>query len=89
MTNVFEVCQWLVLKRPDILTVANQMYDAMNVSLDLDTCTAASAVIPQPAVMSNDNNEDKVFSSLFINYIKYLLNFWTFINFIGTCTPLA
>ncbi|CAI2199590.1 4013_t:CDS:2, partial [Funneliformis geosporum] len=31
MTNAFEVYQWLIIKRPDILTMANQMYHAFNI----------------------------------------------------------
>ena len=48
MTNVFEVCQWLVLERPDILKTANQMH----ASLDSST--------PWPAKAPKNNNEDKV-----------------------------
>jgi hypothetical protein len=34
MKNAFEVCHWLVVERPDILTMANQMTHALNTSLD-------------------------------------------------------
>ncbi|CAG8767589.1 10133_t:CDS:2, partial [Rhizophagus irregularis] len=34
MKNVFEVCQWLITERPDILVMANQMLNAMNTTLD-------------------------------------------------------
>ncbi|CAI2200573.1 10026_t:CDS:2, partial [Funneliformis geosporum] len=34
MTNAFKICQWLIIKRPDILTIENQMYHALNTSLD-------------------------------------------------------
>ncbi|CAB4376327.1 unnamed protein product [Rhizophagus irregularis] len=34
MKNVFEVCQWLITERPDILVTANQMLNAMNTTLD-------------------------------------------------------
>ncbi|CAG8796273.1 8037_t:CDS:2, partial [Cetraspora pellucida] len=44
MTNIFEVCQWLVLERPDILTTANQMR-AMQTSLD-----SPAVMVPQPKV---------------------------------------
>jgi hypothetical protein len=33
MTNVLEVCQWLI-KRPKILSVANQMFNALDIPLD-------------------------------------------------------
>ena len=35
MKNAFEVCQWLIMERPDILAIVKQMHDAMNASLDL------------------------------------------------------
>ena len=35
MKNAFEVCQWLIMERPDILAMVKQMDDAMNASLDL------------------------------------------------------
>ena len=35
MENAFEVCQWLIMERPDILAMVKQMHDAMNTSLDL------------------------------------------------------
>jgi hypothetical protein len=62
MTNVFEVCQWLVLERPDILATANQIRNAMNVSLDSST----ASVIPQPAAAPNNTIEDKVLSLIFM-----------------------
>jgi len=34
MKNAFEICHWLVMERPDILTMANQMTHALNTSLD-------------------------------------------------------
>ena len=56
MTTTFEVCQWLILERPDILTMAYQMRNSMYVSLD----SSATTVIPQPVAAPNNNNQDKV-----------------------------
>jgi hypothetical protein len=64
MTNVFEVCQWLVLKRPDVLAIANQMHNSANISLDSST----AAIIPQPAVTSNNNNDKVVTCEITITY---------------------
>ena len=55
MTTVFEVCQWLVLERPDVLMMANQMRNTMNTSLDSST----TDIVHQPAP-NNNNHGDKV-----------------------------
>ena len=34
MENAFEVCKWLVIERPDILAMANQMANSLNTPLD-------------------------------------------------------
>ena len=34
MKNAFEICHWLVMERPDILIMANQMTHALNTLLD-------------------------------------------------------
>ncbi|CAG8772670.1 12674_t:CDS:1, partial [Funneliformis caledonium] len=34
MTNSFEVCQWLVIERPNILMMANQLFNVFNTLLD-------------------------------------------------------
>jgi hypothetical protein len=69
MKTCFEVCQWLVLERPDVLTMANQMRDSMNVSLDSPTTT----VIHQPTVASNNNAEDKVLSLFLVLLISNVI----------------
>ena len=43
MKNAFEICHWLVMKRPDILTMANQMTHALNTSLDLYSVNMTTA----------------------------------------------
>ncbi|KAF0374653.1 hypothetical protein F8M41_012832 [Gigaspora margarita] len=76
MTNIFEVCQWLVFERPDVLATANQMKNAMNTSLNSPTTT-----VPQSAtsnnlkpVTSNDISEDKVLSFLINISILFILD---------------
>ncbi|CAB4403692.1 unnamed protein product [Rhizophagus irregularis] len=67
MKTCFEVCQWLVLERPDVLSMANQMRDSMNISLDLP-----ATVIHQPTIASNNNVEDKGLARLWHEEIKCL-----------------
>ncbi|KAF0551111.1 hypothetical protein F8M41_023718 [Gigaspora margarita] len=69
MTNIFEVCQWLVLERPDILATANQMHNAMQTSLNSSTVT-----IPQPEVtiVSRNTTDDKGLARLWHEEIKCL-----------------
>ncbi|RIB19923.1 hypothetical protein C2G38_2180572 [Gigaspora rosea] len=74
MTNIFEVCQYLVLERPDVLATANQMKNAMNTLLNSSTTT-----VPQSAtsnnikpVTSNDISEDKGLARLWHEEIKCL-----------------
>ena len=43
MKNAFEICHWLVMERPDILTMANQMTHALNTSLDPYSVNMATA----------------------------------------------
>ncbi len=57
MTNIFEVCQWLILKRLEILVMAIQMQNSMHISLD----ASSTAMITQPIMIVN--NEDKVYIS--------------------------
>ncbi|CAG8820504.1 31538_t:CDS:2, partial [Racocetra persica] len=68
MTNIFEVCQWLVLERPDILTTANQMR-AMQTSLDSPAVT-----VPQPEVTIAPRNltDDKSLARLWHEEMKCL-----------------
>ncbi|CAB4480519.1 unnamed protein product [Rhizophagus irregularis] len=67
-TNIFEVCQWLVLERPDILVTANQIRDAMNGSLDSSTASVTS----KPAAAPNSAIEDKGLGRLWHEEIKCL-----------------
>ncbi|CAB4440694.1 unnamed protein product [Rhizophagus irregularis] len=67
-TNVFEVCQWLVLERPDILATANQIRDAMNGSLDSSTASVTS----KPPAAPNSAIEDKGLGRLWHEEIKCL-----------------
>lgn len=48
MKNAFEVCHWLVTERPDILTMANQMTNAINTSLDSSSVNMATTTV-QPS----------------------------------------
>lgn len=53
MRNIFEICQWLVAERPDILVMANQMYNAINKSLDSPLVNnIPSAPMAKPAAVT-------------------------------------
>ncbi|CAB5356138.1 unnamed protein product [Rhizophagus irregularis] len=67
MKTCFKVCQWLVLERPDVLSMTNQMRDSMNISLDLP-----ATVIHQPTIASNNNVKDKGLARLWHEEIKCL-----------------
>ncbi|CAG8713474.1 16680_t:CDS:2, partial [Racocetra fulgida] len=56
MTNLFEVCQWLVLERPDILVTANQMRNAMQTSLDSSTVMISQSEV---TIASRNITDDK------------------------------
>jgi len=73
MTTVFEVCQWLVLERPDILATANQMHNAMCIPLD----SSNTVVIPPTA--SNNSIEDMVTFFFFVVRVEHVLIFYNFI----------
>jgi len=68
MSNVLEVCQWLITERTDILTMANQMFNAMNTSLDLPLVNNTSTTpISKPAVV-----DEKALARLWHEEIKCL-----------------
>ena len=68
MSNVLEVCQWLITERTDILTMANQMFNAMNTSLDLPLVNNMSTTpISKPAVV-----DEKALARLWHEEIKCL-----------------
>ncbi|PKB94034.1 hypothetical protein RhiirA5_404908 [Rhizophagus irregularis] len=51
MKSVFEVCQWLITERTDILMIANQMYNAMNTSLDSSHVNMSTILMPKSATV--------------------------------------
>ncbi|POG74086.1 hypothetical protein GLOIN_2v1771701 [Rhizophagus irregularis DAOM 181602=DAOM 197198] len=73
MKNILEVCQWLI-ERPDVLVMANQMYNAMNTSLDLHLVN--NMMIPtapiSKATAAISANEEKALARLWHEEIKCL-----------------
>ncbi|CAG8689650.1 23514_t:CDS:2 [Dentiscutata erythropus] len=70
MTNMFEVCQWLVFERPDILQTAIQMRNAMQTSLD-----SPIVMVSQPEIVASQNaiaTDDKGLAWLWHEEIKCL-----------------
>ncbi|CAG8732355.1 7240_t:CDS:2, partial [Dentiscutata erythropus] len=68
MSNIFKVCQWLVLIRPDILVAANQMRNSMYISID-----SPITAIPQSEVTTSTNiSEDKELARLWHEEMKCL-----------------
>jgi len=56
MENTLEVCQWLITERQDILLMANQMYNALNTSMDSPLVNMPLMIKP-PAVIPNDEKD--------------------------------
>jgi hypothetical protein len=70
MKNMLEVCQWLIMERQDILLMANQMYNALNTSLDSPLINMlTSSPMMKPAITPND---EKNLARLWHEEIKYL-----------------
>ncbi|EXX60020.1 hypothetical protein RirG_183720 [Rhizophagus irregularis DAOM 197198w] len=73
MKNILEVCQWLI-ERPDVLVMANQMYNAMNTSLDLPLVN--NMMIPtapiSKATAAISANDEKALARLWHEEIKCL-----------------
>jgi len=69
MKNAFEICHWLVMERPDILTMANQITHALNTSLDPYSVDMAT-VTAQPT--KSAPQEEKALARLWHEEIKCL-----------------
>ncbi|RIB23568.1 hypothetical protein C2G38_2170937 [Gigaspora rosea] len=69
MTNIFEVCQWLVLEKPDILATANQMCNAIQTSLDSSTVTNPQSEV---TIVSRNTTDDKGLARIWHEEIKCL-----------------
>ncbi|CAB4493091.1 unnamed protein product [Rhizophagus irregularis] len=70
MKSVFEVCQWLITERTDILMIANQMYNAMNTSLDSSHVNMSTILMPKSATVVHEN--EKTLARLWHEEIKCL-----------------
>ncbi|CAB4474421.1 unnamed protein product [Rhizophagus irregularis] len=72
MKNILEVCQWLI-ERPDVLVMANQMYNAMNTSLDLPLVNNMTPTAPiSKATAAISANDEKALARLWHEEIKCL-----------------
>ena len=71
MKSPLEVCQWLVMERPDILIMAYQMYSAKNTSLDSPPINMSNmpATVTQ---MKKSPHEEKSLARLWLEEIKCL-----------------
>ncbi|PKK59385.1 hypothetical protein RhiirC2_794902 [Rhizophagus irregularis] len=59
MENIFEVCQWLITERQDILFMAYQMYNASNTSLDSPLVNMpTSPLTMKPAAVTLNDEKD-------------------------------
>jgi len=54
---MLEVCQWLITKRQDVLLMANQMYNALNTSLDSSPVNMPTFITMKPAVVTPNNEK--------------------------------
>ncbi|RGB28397.1 hypothetical protein C1646_745871 [Rhizophagus diaphanus] len=71
MKNILEVCQWLI-ERPDVLVMANQMYNAMNTSLDLPFVNNIPTTPISKATAVISANDKKALARLWHEEIKCL-----------------
>ncbi|CAB4396297.1 unnamed protein product [Rhizophagus irregularis] len=72
MKNILEVCQWLI-ERLDVLVMANQMYNAMNTSLDLPLVNNMTPTAPiSKATAAISANDEKALARLWHEEIKCL-----------------
>ena len=70
MNNMLEVCQWLITERKDILLMANQMYNALNTSLDSPLVNMPTSLMVKPAAAIP--NDEKSLARLWHEEIKCL-----------------
>ena len=67
---MLEVCQWLITERKDILLMANQMYNALNTSLDSPLVNMPTSLMVKPAAAIP--NDEKSLVRLWHEEIKCL-----------------
>ena len=67
---MLEVCQWLLTERKDILLMANQMYNALNTSLDSPLVNMPTSLMVKPAAAIP--NDEKSLTRLWHEEIKCL-----------------
>ncbi|RGB39176.1 hypothetical protein C1646_754842 [Rhizophagus diaphanus] len=71
MKNILEVCQWLI-ERPYVLVMTNQMYNAMNTSLDLPLVNNIPTALISKATAAISANDEKALARLWHEEIKCL-----------------